>query len=174
MPAADIIDAAEDRADWGIDELPEAHWRAAQAAVRSWCRWHIAPAAERTITLDLDGSGVAILPSLHVGGVSSVLVHGQAVAPSWSENGVLDVPRVAGRRALKVTFTGGYSTIPDDVRGVVLSVAARSAQAPDGLTREQVGPFSEQRTVIGGQAGGVLLTDGDKEILAPYRLASGP
>lgn len=167
---ADPLIIAADATAWGLTELPDLHRLAAQAAVRGYCRWHIAPRVELVVVLDLDGSGIALLPAMNVTAVSAVLDGSPVADLQWSANGVVEVPRRIQRRALTITFTAGYVAVPDDVKGAALSVAARSAESPTGEVRESAGPFSVQHSTVGSQAGGVLLTDAERAVLAPYRL----
>lgn len=166
MTTPDSLVYPDDATEWGLTDSPILHLLAAQAAVRAWCRWHIAPAMERTVTLDLDGSGIAMLPAMEVTAVASVLVDGveQSII-RWSSNGVLEVPARHLRRGLVVTFTSGYDSPPEDVQGVVLSIAARSADTLTGVTRESAGPFTIERAAVGAS-----LVGDERLALAPYRL----
>src|SRR4051794_7492225 len=111
----------------------------AQARVQAYCGWHIAPTEDATVTLDGPGSGVLVLPSLHVTTVASVTELGTLVEPgtySWSETGVLRRTTYGWRvdcqarwtgelRGLVVAFTHGYSEWPLEVAAVVDGLAAR-------------------------------------------------
>jgi hypothetical protein len=41
-----------------------------------------------------------------------------------------------------VTYTHGYATIPDDIRGVTLDLAARKMANPSGNRQEGIGSYS--------------------------------
>lgn len=50
--------------------------RAAQAAIRKHCGWHVAPSVTRTIRLDGHGGDSLLLPSKHVTALSSLKLDG--------------------------------------------------------------------------------------------------
>lgn len=72
-----------------------------------------------------------------------------------------------------VTYTHGYSPIPDDVILAVCQMAARHllAGGTAGLTQSTKGPFSESyRDDVGA---GLFLSGEDESLLAPYRRSVG-
>lgn len=149
----------------------------AEAAVRAYCRWHVAPVKPDTVTLWGVGDGVLLLPSLHVVSVESVTVDGEPVTDfEWREHGTLHGAGWRGR--VEVSFTHGYdaeSPAFEVVRGTILAVAARAKVSPSGVVRAQVGQVSETYTQTGfNQAGGVSLIDVEKVTLDAYRLHARP
>lgn len=50
--------------------------RAAQAAIRKYCGWHVAPSVTRTVRLDGHGGDSLLLPSKHVTALSSLKLDG--------------------------------------------------------------------------------------------------
>ncbi|QDH85051.1 head-to-tail adaptor [Gordonia phage Dardanus] len=121
----------------------------ALGVVRSYCGWM--PLGRRSETLTLDGSGTQEqqLPATHVVEVQAVREDGEllpASAYSWSSAGLLR--RRVGcwsdeYRAIEVEATIGYEAgEADDVRGVVLALAARVSTNPFGLTSQAVGAMS--------------------------------
>lgn len=72
---------------------------------------------------------------------------------------------------IEVTYSHGYSPIPDDVRAVCVAVATRAAENPTGARSETIG----QRSIAwGGESGSVLeLTTAERHILNRYRVRSG-
>lgn len=146
----------------------------AEALVAAFCRWHIAPSIDVTLTLDGSGTSMLVLPSLHVTAVGSVTVEGVALEAGsyrWSEAGLL--VRVAGRfpckpRSVEVAFTHGYDTMPADVQAVIDAVAARVLSTPaTGVTQQAAGPFSLR--LAAGYDGGLGLLSSEQAILARYR-----
>jgi hypothetical protein len=152
----------------------------AEALVRSYCRWHIAPARTETLTLPA-GEGVALLlPSLMVTAVASVTVDGTALTAdeyTWTEAGVLKHSTNIrwGSGTVVVEFTHGYAEAPPDVTAIVQSVAQRAVDNPGSLVRKQVGPFGDTYSQTGfNQSLPLALLDAEKDVLAAYRLAPRP
>lgn len=166
----------------------EAHARA-EAAVRAYCGWHIAPAEDTTLTLDGPGSSVLLLPSLHVTAVASVTERGILVDPSaytWSESGV--VKRAAGStwsgawgggwtdalRGVEVAFTHGYDEWPLDVLAIVDRLASRAVEgSASGGMLVQVGAVSyatgEDGLPVTGAIGAL-----ERSSLSRYKLPPRP
>lgn len=65
-----------------------------------------------------------------------------------------------------VTYTHGFATIPDDIKGVCLALAARSLASPDGVNSESVGSYSVSYSRSGGA---VSLLDEERRLLDRYR-----
>lgn len=135
---ADTLTASEDER---LDQ--------AEALVRGFCGWHIAPSRTETVTLRGRGRSTLFLPSLYVTAVSSITDDGVEVQSSDYEvttSGLLT--RLDGcwgyNTDVVVTFTHGYTDVPADVTGVVQAIAQRSTFNPAGLKRETNGPFTEE------------------------------
>lgn len=151
----------------------------AEALVRGFCRWHIAPSREeQTLTVRTRGQRDIFLPSLYVTAIDSVTEDGadliatdyEWIAPSsilrrsdgalWG----LDAEVV-------VTFTHGYADVPAEVTAVVQAVAQRAIQNPGSVLREQAGPFGASWSLTGpNQSGSLALLDSEKDALRPYRI----
>lgn len=149
----------------------------AEAAVRAYCGWHVAPVKSATVTAWGVGDGVLLLPSLHVASVESVTVDGDPVTDyTWREHGTLHGRCWRGR--VEVSFTHGFdvdSPAYQVVRGLILAVAARAKASPNGVMRAQVGQVSETYSQTAtNQAGGVALLTSEKNLLAPYKLPPRP
>jgi len=153
----------------------------ATADVRRYCGWHVTPSITEVVTLDGSGNGTQILPSLHVTAVTSVTYDGTLLTADdyiWSPVGVIEYaplgpyfPGVAywsrGAGRVVVEMTHGYDEAPD-LAGVILALASRSVGARSGLTRMQMGPFSEQYEVGSGCTASELAT------LDSYRIPPRP
>lgn len=123
----------------------------AEALVRAFCGWHIAPSREATVTLYPDGSGTLLLPTLKLTSVTSVTEDG--VAPLLTtdyrvyEHGeILRVPPwcwASSTAGVTVVFTHGYDPAPADVTAVVQAVGKRLHGNPSGLQSKGTGPFTE-------------------------------
>jgi hypothetical protein len=146
----------------------------AEAAVRSYCRWHIAGSREDTVTIyPRTATDVLMLPSLYVTAVTSVTDGGTLLDPSayrWTQDGYLR--RTDGQwwsastvgssllDGIVVEFTHGYTEPPADVAAVVQSIAAVSGNG--ALKSTTSGPFSETYSTD--------LSTFDKARLAQYRI----
>lgn len=163
-----------------LTSTPEERLLQAEALVRSYCGWHIAP--QRTdvqVTLPASTSPVLVLPSLHVSAVTSVTQDGVTVDPadySWSEAGVLTRTGWAWTTSpVVVTFTHGYAEVPAEVSAVVKAVAQRAVDNPGSRPREQAGPFADTYSQVGfNQAPAIALLDAEKAALDHYRLPPRP
>lgn len=128
---------------------------AAEAAVRGYCGWHIAPErADDALAVDGSGAQVQPLPTLHLTGVAGVTeVDADGVAQTvdladvqWSEAGYLwrATPWTCRLRGLTATITHGYADVPPEVQAVVLDLAESMKGGLGGATRRQVGAVSVQ------------------------------
>jgi hypothetical protein len=156
---------------------PDQAVAAAEAAVRSYCRWHIAPARSGVdVTVDGTGSSVQPLPTLHLTNVTNVVEDGSSVDLAdvqWSQAGYLwrAQPFTRTLRGITATIDHGYAEVPLEVRAVVLAVAARAVVSPDGIVRSQVGQVSVQFSQPAANvAGGVSLFEHEARVLDRYRL----
>lgn len=148
-------------------------------AVLGYCRRPTFLSTEDTVRLDGSGWVDLILPGAPVTAVTAVvedpdgdateLVVGTDV--DFSAHGILR--RLNGYFARRfrwydVTYTHGFADVPEDVRNVVLRVAARGVSNPEGLATEGVGgynagfAFDETRLPT--------LSAPDRRELDPYRL----
>lgn len=152
----------------------------AEAVVRSYCRWHIAPSRTETLTLRAEGMTSVMLPSLYVTEIASITDDGTDLVLStdyrWYEDGIIDrVDAYWGSGDVVVVYTHGYSLPPDDVAGVVQAIAQRAVDNPRSLTRETKGPFTDVYSQTGAnQSLALALLPEEKTILSPYRLPLRP
>jgi hypothetical protein len=152
----------------------------AEALVRSYCRWHIAPSRSETLTLRAEGMSSIMLPSLYVTAVSSITDDGTALVLStdyrWFEDGIIDrVDAYWGSGDIVVAYSHGYDAPPADVTAVVQAVAQRAVQNPGSLVRTQKGPFADTYSqTSANQSLPVALLADEKAILNPYRLPLRP
>lgn len=151
----------------------------AEALVRGFCGWHVAPSRTETFKTKGSGSSVHILPSLHVTAVASVTSDGELVDPEiydWSPAGVLT--NRGGRwcgRVVSVTFTHGHVDPPAEVTAIVQAVAQRAIQNPGSLTKTQVGPFADAYSLTGSNEVATLaLLSSEKQTLSRYKLPPRP
>ena len=103
---------------------------------------------------------------------ASTLIRGSRVdgvlsvnGPDWLVNGWGDWGGPGAQ--VEITYTHGFATIPNDIKGVCLALAARSLQSPDGVNSESVGTYSVSYSRSGGAVS--LLTE-ERELLNRYRV----
>lgn len=151
----------------------------AEAEVRGYCGWHVAP--ERTEDLVLDGSdaSVLVLPSLHVTAVNNITVDGAAVDVStveWSGAGFLRRAAVwASRlRGVVVNVTHGYAEWPVEVDAVAERIAARAIELVDAS--QVFGQVGQVRYAAGveGLRNVRLVGEAEQWVLDRYRLPPRP
>lgn len=155
----------------------------AEAVVRAYCGWHIAPERTEVVVIDRpNGVAVLPLPSLHVTAITAVVQGGEDVLAddyTWTEGGLLHrAPGYLWGRTtwgydepLAVTMTHGYEEPPPAVTAVVQAMATRAVQNPGSLVRTQVGPFSDTYSQTGfNQSLPLAMLAAEKELLAPYVL----
>lgn len=164
---------------------------AAQSAVRDHCQWHIAPVLEQTATLDTQPEvGTLWLPTLRLVSVTEValtaadpaddLILAEGVDYTTGLGlgvvvGLVPLYWPRGFGAVRVTFEHGFDEVPPVVKAVVTAAAARAQANPAGLPNETVGPFSQSYgSNTDGSFGGVVLTNGEKNALAAYRIENRP
>ena len=150
--------------------------QAAQASVRAYCGWHIAPSMTQTMTLDSEGGSTLMLPSLHVTDVSSITADGEDLADKadWSVDGMIRLR--SGRfpdrfRAVQVTFTHGFeiNEVPD-VSSIILSLARRAAAGPGVIASQSANGSSVSYLTAGGAPLSTPLLQIEKDALGPYKL----
>lgn len=154
-------------------------------AIRSFCGWSI---SQETVTADpLDGSGERSLwlPTLRLTAVGAVVENGTTLTVvtdyDWTKYGRLIR---AGRwprtpRSVVVTYTHGYASVPDVIKGACLIVAAVLYNNPQFLSSrsETMGPFAETAsypTTSPAAFGNTGLSGGlptaVMEMLGPFKL----
>jgi hypothetical protein len=149
----------------------------ASQAIRDHCGWSITQESGAVETLDGSGGQSVWLKTKLLTAVTSVTELGISLVATtgfdWTDAGQLI--RI-GRcwtyrpRSVVVTYTHGFATVPDSVKGVCLAVAGRRFQNPEGLRSQTVGGVSESYTIPAtGQIG--FFYDTELADLAPYRLA---
>lgn len=135
----------------------------AEADVRDYCGWHIAPSRDETITVDGSGGRILDLPSLYVTDVASVTEDGTLLETTtyvWREWGVIERLGCSwGTGKIEVELTHGYSPVPPNITGVVQALAARAVGASATVSREQVGQVSRSYLADGLSPGQIATLD---------------
>lgn len=149
---------------------------AANAAIRDYCGWHVAPVIEETVEVESDGSGVVFLPTLRIVDLVSVEVGGAARVvrrSDWSRNGWLRVHAGVGAPVV-VTMRHGFEATAS-LKTAALGLAAMGTQAPDGrmIARQRLG--DRDVTYYTPTQMTDVLTPGDPRVtLNRYRLPTRP
>lgn len=152
----------------------------ATAAIRRRCGWNIAPADDFTLILD-GGSSVLYLPTLQLNSVTSIVVNGTALTYpddyEWSQvTGNVRSKQSGGFPdswgGTVVSFNSGYTTVPADLKEIVLQVVSIALSSPTGATREQAGQVAVSwATTEIGVSGGLSLLARDLAVVDRYALA---
>lgn len=159
--------------------LTEADARArAEAEVRAYCGWHIAPEQRETFVLDGSDADAQMLPTLKLVDVHTLALDGaphDVETLEWSTAGYL---RLTGRfparlRSISVDITHGYETMPLDVQAVVDRLTDR---AVDNAGMGQLVQVGQVRVALGadGLPAASTLTELDRFVLDRYRLPPRP
>ena len=144
---------------------------AANASVRDFCGWHVAPVITQTLRIDGSGSRTLLLPSQRVVRVVRCLNDGVDITDQIhvsERNGILErssglwSARLGG---VQLVLEHGHVSVPG-VAGVIAALAARGASMPAGVVQQSVGPASVRYGTI------PLLAE-EKTTLEPYRLTWG-
>lgn len=150
----------------------------ASGAIRRHVGWSI---SEETADLVTQGTGdnVIRLPTKRLTDVTSVTVDGDPLVFGddfrWTTLGRLR--RVGARwprleQTIEVTFVHGYDPVPDEVKGVCLSLAGRFYNNPEGLRSWSVDGLSETIAAPTSDIG-LALTSEEKAALEQFVLLDG-
>lgn len=154
--------------------------RAAQAAVRRYCGWHVAPSAEVSGALGMTGARIVQLPARHITEVKSLAWSwrcGEPDAVVDTERGLVEFrgPVPSGIAALEYDIVCGWDPedVPD-VRTVIMQAARRAQAGGSGMVRAQTvnGASVTYATDTGGLPA-VRLLKSEMAILDPYRVTGG-
>lgn len=79
-------------------------------------------------------------------------------------------PQGIWAQRVRVTYSHGYTEVPDDIVDVVCDLAAMAMTNPQGLRSESIDDYS--RTFAAEMIGGPQLSAEHKEALRPYRVGA--
>lgn len=119
-----------------------------------------------TVTAVVDSNGNAVFYTV----IGDVVVFGANVPDDFAW-----FPWRNGYQTVTVTYTHGYATIPDDIVGVVCSIAIRAlGRKPEdsGLTNESIQGYSYSIGAAGAAGGFGMLAD-ERMILDTYKRVGG-
>lgn len=161
----------------------------AQAVMVAYCRWDpTAVVTGETVTLNGNGTDIALLPSLYVTDVSAVVVtncdgstYTATIGPGandvgWDEGGVLTWQSSnnggawpLGQQSIAVTYSGGYVGVPAYLAAALASLSKRTAGAV-GAQSKRLGAASVTYAQVIAN-GGLLTTE--QMVFDRYRLPAG-
>jgi hypothetical protein len=149
------------------DDRTELLLEAALAAARRYCGWHVTPSRQDTITVDGNGRGLLLLPTMHMTALTSLTEDGDTVdlsTVSWAARGVIvrNRPFTYKLAGITAVITHGYDDAPDWEMAVLSAVDRGSF----GAAREVIGPF--QYSVSEGTNS--AFSPQEKAVLDLYRL----
>jgi hypothetical protein len=177
--AADLA-AATQRSDLSTESADLA-LASASAVIRSWTRQSITRVVDDVVTLRVLHEDELILPQRPVVSVLQVRVSGLTLL-DWVLSGdrLLRTGgwrRLPGTTALpdpglvEVTYTHGYSEVPDEVRAVCLDLASMTLTNPSGLREVAIDDY--RRVFASETLGSGVLSPAHREMLAGYRRRIG-
>lgn len=146
--------------------------KAAQAAIRRECGWHVMPNAPLSGVINTRGGSVIRLPARHVTSIESLTDRdGNQLAYAYDpETGLVESLSggfPAGIAAIHYAIHAGYDAAPD-VQSVLISAAKRAGMSPLGLVTSQSTNGSSASFDV------VSLMQSEKDKLKPYRLGGLP
>jgi hypothetical protein len=160
----------------------------AEASVRAYLGWHLAPEKTETLTLDGPGGPVLLLPTLRVSELVSITEEDRLVPVDdyeWSESGVVRRGRASSYsawgaswtsrlRGVQVELTHGFPEMPLDVTAIIERLAARASEASKGSALlQQVGQVAYATGEDGAPLSG-SLSSLDRQVLGRYKLPPRP
>lgn len=146
--------------------------KAAQAAIRRECGWHVMPNTALSGVINTRGGSVIRLPAHHVTSIESLTDRdGNKLAYAYDpETGLVESLSggfPAGIAAIRYEIHAGYDDAPD-VQQVLISAAKRAGMSPVGLVTSQSTNGSSASFDV------VSLMQAEKDKLKPYRLGGLP
>lgn len=147
--------------------------------IRTACGWNI---SQETVTAqEFDGTGNQSIwiKTLNLTAVSAVVVDGTALSPAdyrfyrygWLRRVYAYWPCFP--KTVTVTYTHGYATVPDDVKGACLVLAASKYTAPGGRLRsytDTIGGVTESRTYATGVPAALVPVDDPEAVIVRYKI----
>lgn len=146
--------------------------KAAQAAIRRECGWHVMPNAALSGVINSRGGTVIRLPARHVTSIESLTDRqGNPLAYAYDpETGLVESLSggfPVGIAAIHYEIHAGYDDAPD-VQQVLINAAKRAGMSPIGLVTSQSTNGSSASFDV------VSLMQAEKDKLKPYRLGGLP
>lgn len=151
----------------------ESELKAASAAIRQYCRWHVAGIEAGLIYRKRTRFREDVwLPAMQITALESVSIGGTAV----TDVAAIDFDPATGWVNIRATdatvkFSAGYGEVPDELVSLTLQIAARALGSPLGIVREQAGGVSVTYSQTGSNvAGGSVLLPQEMAQLDAYKI----
>lgn len=146
--------------------------KAAQAAIRRECGWHVMPNTALSGVINTRGGSVIRLPARHVTSIESLTDRqGNPLSYAYDpETGLVESLSggfPAGIASIHYEIHAGYDDAPD-VQSVLISAAKRAGMSPLGLVTSQSTNGSSASFDV------VSLMQAEKDKLKPYKLGGLP
>lgn len=160
------------------DEFPELLLRMASGAIRREAQQTISLEEDDVADLAGNWSSHLVLPERPVVAVTSIEIvrggvsDGIIATSAYQWNAAGDVFDVYGGwwggagSIVRVTYTHGFATVPDEIVALCLQLANRLLENPTGVRQETIGSYSYS---AGVSAAGAALTEDERRILHDYR-----
>lgn len=150
---------------------------AVSAAIRDYCRWHVAPSLSCVCQTEVL-TRIITLPAKLVTSIDEVDVEGETLDPAlyeWKRAGLIRLkkwPHHRGRwGAYTISYDAGLDASASPLAQVATQVALNNLVAAPGVRNESVGQVSlSYSQPTEGVSGGVQLLDRDKDLLRSYRV----
>lgn len=168
---------------YALDERTMSNIKAAGAAIRNYCGWHVYPseACEFSTTAfngrvsHVNGDLLIQLPARFVSAVESVEVGDVECDFIFEINGLLrvfDVGFCSRRTTIDVVYTAGLTdSMMDAVQELIAHRVTHALASSGGIQSETAGGVSITYSANWiNSARATALADDNKEVLAPYRL----
>ena len=180
----DLFDPDDE--DWAAyqQQSPDYYLRVAGDAIRRYLGWHLSPSLTQTVEVPVKQKGLLPLPSRYVTGITSIEIDERVIEPSdydWDEGGWIqtglyyyDTPRWSPATSswlpnlATVTFTHGYAETPLTVKQVAYELVESTIATPIGNVSQMATPAGYRIQL--SSPSGFYLSDGQRQLLAPYRL----
>lgn len=169
-----VADASGGRIDASDPRLPAA-CAAVSAAIRDYCRWHVAPSLTCELQTQVDHR-IVMLPAKLVSDVDEIQVGDDVVSDyDWKRSGAVRLghcPAARGRwQAYRIRYEAGVESTLTSLGQIASQIALNNLIAAPGIRSESVGQVSVSYSqMTEGVSGGVQLLARDREMLDPYRL----
>lgn len=155
-----------------FEDDTEFRLKAAQAAIRRECGWHVMPNVALSGVINSRGGTVIRLPARHVTSIESLTDRdGNKLAYAYDpETGLVESLSggfPVGIAAIHYSIHAGYNEAPD-VQQVLISAAKRAGMSPIGLVTSQSTNGSSASFDV------VSLMQEERDKLKPYRLGGLP
>lgn len=163
------------------DTVLDGQWwiRAAQASIRRFCGWHVAPSLTEKLRIDTYGGKTLLLPSRHVTDLKSVKIDGVEIGDrvAWSHAGTVVLrhgcwPNLPGAVEIELTHGWDVEDVPD-IAALIITIGKRARSQPGIISSQSVNGSSVSYQTAGGAPLNIPLLDIEKQALAPFCLNWG-